>query len=1837
MKNYINKSAKRILSLALALIMLAGCLFTANVGVGITAAAETVSNTDYSDWNIQYWDGNKLSGYWAADTTGEYAGKYVIRTAAQLHYAVVGARDQTSDKTFVIDKSIKAFIMQPESVVDKIGIKYFIEATSGEDTRILFEEKFAAASATPVNWSKDAANYIFNGVFDGNGVGIYGLYVDALETDAQAAAFLHATCDIDGDANTNIKIEELVIKNSYFKGYYRVSILNGCAWSSGTKNNVLVDSCIFANCYLLGQNYRPKQQKLNSEIEYGNYGESGLGVIAGSVENGPIQLSNSLVYGNKTEYDTYERADDNTIKYVSTTEDAFNWLFKNNSNNGDYYGSVRNCVIFDAVVTTLKSADYCSDVYSNLTSPYTVTKIFDINSTKGSAGMYWLKNLSWDADWFAVEGELPSPFMPDNYDSSITASTNGYDGGSGTKDDPYIISSADQLYQMVTEQSYTEVKQDVWENYKLDGENIVSDTPRTENNYISKYYKVADGVDAIYINRVETKAAAKALFEKGSYSAWNPSNTNANGAFAGNFDGNGVTIYGMISTSTGFVNKIDGSDAAIKNVHFKAAYVSTKGKAAIITTDFANYGGAVSLNEIVTDAEGKKSLKQTWVTKNSVYTISNIAVTDSHIETTVSNSGKAAANYEATAGGIISIAITPPLLKIENCLFDGGTCTLIDGDDSASNYSANSSKAGIVSSVSSTAANNWEISNCVAIGASVVSMQSGGTYGRYGSNSAVKINTVYGVYNDSFSSASLPKLEDYETNGKIAADKTTFSMLDMPQLNWGGAWELTNVDDNGDGTADRSIPMLKLNGEIIKPYSQQLAEQNNGRGATLPMGNRTGGYTAGTYGMYEAFLGSGTKKDPYIISNALDLARAIACGGKDITTKLYYKLSCDIDVGATWITDAVTVAGKYQYVPFEGHIDGDGHTIYNLYAVGENASLIPQIKGGASIKNLHIRNSSIVVGSDVEGKGAFFGQLVSGGKESKVTMEGCSFEGAGVTDGVKYLTGNLGGTIIKNSYQIAYNGQATYYIDFDHPDTQIKDIPTVDNAAFYGEEGVTDPVWYKGGAEGSAPKLVNRAKAMAETDVSGLGENDYSSNDLTALRQRLLGNEAYKNIYGDVSRNGVTNLSDLAILGRQLVGSYNKIADGFWRNAALGNIVIYYGENDNYDFARKLELTLEGEFGKDVKKVVVGASTSTEYSYGSESGGLYVHKNDIYFDGTNYYKFSENASTGAITPVQINDAAEIAKYALDGKCQIVVGDVTGYTSSLGVNDYKINVDNKNSAIELQGGSFTAVEQATLDFINNSNPDTNTLYEVASGTLNDNKKEKTVGTTKYYYAWGDEFDGDTLVKDNWNYDPMHSESTSEDKSFTNLEVAYHDDIEQLYTVDKSTGRLTIWRGYYGSTTEGDKDLDGDGDLDVSWGYKNLGTQRTDYNAFGSNIIVESDDKYVTAGKIVTNKSMLAKQGYLEMKAYYPEDGHAFPCWWLVGYSGGTTTDNRYISETLFGKVFKLNNKAAYSSADNAATYAYDGTTTAMNSSKPSTFKYQLPHASYEIDIAEFMQTDTAENKTRTIKDADYTFHKFYGCGIYTNDSSDKAIKFINWDSLLSANSILSGNDAFIGLSGKVNRSGNYASYTYSYSTSDADKIYEFYPEKERKLASTWSGSGTNRYKTWDGGMKNTSTDQGHYFSKNIDEITIDGGVEYIFGVEWDATNKNALYTFTIHKANADGTKGEQVGNTITVKDDIQYTEDTSLSSSRTEGFLENLSKVATDQETANQYMYMLIQNTYYTANDDGTVYSDMLTQDNSDPKIAKMEIDYVRVYQKDGRRDIVTPDTEEFNNGSHFGY
>jgi len=650
------------------------------------------------------------------------------------------------------------------------------------------------------------------------------------------------------------------------------------------------------------------------------------------------------------------------------------------------------------------------------------------------------------------------------------------------------------------------------------------------------------------------------------------------------------------------------------------------------------------------------------------------------------------------------------------------------------------------------------------------------------------------------------------------------------------------------------------------------------------------------------------------------------------------------------------------------------------------------------------------------------------------------------------------------------------------------------------------------------PRLVNRAKAMPCADIDGDGEGyEYSSADLIALKNKLLKKSGFENVYGDVSKNGKVNSSDLVILTRATIGDYNHIKDGFWRNVALGNMAIYYGENDNYDAARKLELYLESAVDVDIVKNASGSNT-------------YVHTND-----------------GTATP-----GSQLA---------IVVGNVGTYTTSLTGNDYGVTYDAENAILWIQGANFTGVEQAVLDFIANSDAATNKVYTIESATLSVEKQPKTIGGTTYYYAWGDEFDVATsdgsITKDVWEYGEMGTEESQGAASkYMNLETANPADLASLYEV--KDGKLSIWRGIdkdsYNATTH-------------AWGYKPVTLDGT--TAWGAEI--DTDDIFASAGVIDTQNSLLFKQGYIEMKASLPNDGHSFPAFWLLGAPDGG--QNRTYESSLFGKIYKENPN-------------WTGIN-AMNGAYPNSYKYQLPTAYLEMDIIELMQdisyvkefNSSWENFWGSGKQPEtwltgvdrtkvnLTVHKWYGENV-ENDT----LYVIDWDKWLSNRTAPTQH--------KLTTNGG------DFKTSVADTFIT----------------------RWDGML-------------NHDMGTLANlATEHTYGFKWVANETQNTFTVTLY---IDGVER------LTFNQSQEYYLDSEAAGGT---YVE-------DGKTFNQYVYIMFDNHFYTANQEykngTTLYTDLLTYEDGDK--TTFDIDYVRVYQEDGKRDIVTKETENFNNNNHFGY
>ena len=177
--------------------------------------------------------------------------------------------------------------------------------------------------------------------------------------------------------------------------------------------------------------------------------------------------------------------------------------------------------------------------------------------------------------------------------------------------------------------------------------------------------------------------------------------------------------------------------------------------------------------------------------------------------------------------------------------------------------------------------------------------------------------------------------------------------------------------------------------------------------------------------------GKGTKTDPYLIETVEQLRYLVQ---SETTAGKYYALANDIYVNDTskknWMTNAKTWYNNVNTTGFQGTLDGQGYTIYGLYANQAPATTatfsgdyIPQGTGlfswastNAEIRNLHIRKSYI---SGYGSVGAFVGEMC-GPADRNLSIQGCSIDEtvtvAGFTVGGFIGAGNQRTADISYSY-----------------------------------------------------------------------------------------------------------------------------------------------------------------------------------------------------------------------------------------------------------------------------------------------------------------------------------------------------------------------------------------------------------------------------------------------------------------------------------------------------------------------------------------------------------------------------------------------------------------------------------------------------------------------------------------------------------------------------------------------------------------------------------------------------------------------------------------------------
>ena len=203
--------------------------------------------------------------------------------------------------------------------------------------------------------------------------------------------------------------------------------------------------------------------------------------------------------------------------------------------------------------------------------------------------------------------------------------------------------------------------------------------------------------------------------------------------------------------------------------------------------------------------------------------------------------------------------------------------------------------------------------------------------------------------------------------------------------------------------------------------------------------------------------GSGAKADPYIITDGAELYAAV-----NATKEFYFEIANDIYLGNpglvylgvgsnNWFNDNVN-----GDVPFIGHIDGKGHTVYGVYSKADNnywgpSGFVRNLGMGGTLKNIRISHSYF--SSKQYLTGALTGMVsYIPDKDTEYThpaeISGCSVVESSViaTEASEARIGALVGSIGNTYY--ADNSKGTVKLD-------VNDCYTANNVLKYTYNGTT--------------------------------------------------------------------------------------------------------------------------------------------------------------------------------------------------------------------------------------------------------------------------------------------------------------------------------------------------------------------------------------------------------------------------------------------------------------------------------------------------------------------------------------------------------------------------------------------------------------------------------------------------------------------------------------------------------------------------------------------------------------------------------------------------------------
>ncbi len=497
------------------------------------------------------------------------------------------------------------------------------------------------------------------------------------------------------------------------------------------------------------------------------------------------------------------------------------------------------------------------------------------------------------------------------------------------------------------------------------------------NETIGKYYKVADGIAGFDLSKGDINLDGTLAENIDKIKAGGKNHSGGEPGFQGNFDGNGVTVYGAwsnhtegnVATYAGLFSCTKGN-VTIKNVNVKLASFTAKNAV----------GGIIGYHI----GDGTNTL-----------TVENCSVTDSHLEITTTGHGRgvgAIIGYTTNCANTGNGWINGPTI-IKNCYvnLDEDYFISLNERGTQTDSSLEGIHGGLAAAVNT---NALAVSDCVVIGIRPYASTTNTT------NNLIQHSGPAGKYTNVYTDAPAGEqqiggtgnVDNQNYAGKVfqlTADQMKGAAAQNMNLDWSvwmadadGYPELRNAHknittvDNEDGTHSETCACGFGGITVEHTFVDGVCDC----GALLNCATRKTVYWDGTVAGGIS-TGTGAKDDPYIIKTAAEFAWLIQ-QKEGVSADKYFEI--DESIGAIVLqpqakaeaimalADAAAVKAYFEAESglvswpnaswegscFAGIFDGNGATVYGLYQVSDNnAGLFSTVDAGAAIKNIALKNS----------------------------------------------------------------------------------------------------------------------------------------------------------------------------------------------------------------------------------------------------------------------------------------------------------------------------------------------------------------------------------------------------------------------------------------------------------------------------------------------------------------------------------------------------------------------------------------------------------------------------------------------------------------------------------------------------------------------------------------------------------------------------------------------------------------------------------------------------------------------------------------------------------------